>query len=43
MACVVKSRPAEFSSCRIAFSENPRAQYEREKVQGGRRKGREAR
>ena len=34
MACVVKSRPAELSSCRAVFSEDVRDQYEK-----GRRTG----
>ena len=42
MACVVKSRPAEFRSCRIAFSEDPSAECGSRDVQGGRRIGREA-
>ena len=42
MAWVVKSRPAELSSCRVAFSENLAAHYRREDVRDGRRRGREA-
>lgn len=34
MACVVKSRPAELSSCRVAFSWNLTAQYRRERRTG---------
>lgn len=34
MACVVKSRPAELSSCRVAFSEDLWVQFE-----SGRRTG----
>ncbi len=34
IACVVKSRPAELSSYKVAFSENPLAQSQREKLTG---------
>ena len=42
MACVVRSRPAELSSCRKAFNENLRTWCRREDVQDVRRRGREA-
>ena len=41
MAWVVKSRPAELSSCRRAFSKELRGHYRREDVQDGRRRVRE--
>lgn len=42
MACVVKRRPAELSSCRIAISENLPTAERKEGARDGRRRGREA-
>ena len=43
MAWVVKSRPAELSSCRRAFSKELRGRYRRDDVRDGLRRVREGR